>query len=110
MKVSFDVKERAIKNPDLIDPLIPVRLDICPFCKAQRIEVFSFNGYPQNYRLAVDEYMKGNNISYDKYEIRSMKCRSCNKEFTIDWINGMPTPLRSSFKTNLFFQEFINGE
>ena len=105
---SFDT-EKIIKDPDMIYPIAPSRSDICPFCKAQRVELISFNGYPQNYRDAVDMYMKGYNVFFDRYEIRSMKCMSCKHEFTIDWSNGFPVPLQDTLKTTRFFQEFING-
>lgn len=101
--------EKISKDPNIIYPLNPARTDICPFCKAQRIELISFNGYPQNYREAVDMHLKGYNVFYDKYEIRAMKCISCKKEFTIDWSTGFPVPLRDTYKTSVFFQEFING-
>lgn len=106
---SFD-KVLKDKIPDgLIEPMIPIRSDICPNCRAQRIELFSFNGYPQNYKDAVEARLKGFNVSYDRYEIRSMKCRSCNKEFVIDWSQGFPVPLVDSYKSNLFFHEFMSG-
>ena len=105
---SFET-EKINKNPNLIYPLGPARTDICPFCRAQRIERFSFNGYPQNYKEAVNMYLKGYNISYDKYEIREMKCTSCKRVFTIDWSTGFPVPLKDTYNTTIFFQEFING-
>lgn len=106
---SFDLKRKEKPNPDLFDPISDVRNDICPFCKAQRVELFSFNGYPQNYTQAVEAYLKGFDVNYDRYEIRFMKCRSCNKEFTIDWTSGFPIPLKDPFKTRQFFSEFIQG-
>ena len=109
MKVSFTNFGKQNTDPNLTDPMMPARVDICPFCKAQRIELFSFNGYAQNYKYAVDEFMKGNLISYDQYEIRTMKCRACNKEFVIDWKAGMPVPLRDTSRTSIFLQEFIAG-
>lgn len=91
-------------------PFVEVRSDICPFCKSQKIELFSFNGYPQNYKKAVEEHLKGNHVEYNKYEIRTMKCRSCNKEFVIDWSDkGFPKPLKSSAKFNGFISEFMHG-
>lgn len=105
---SFDT-EKIKRDPDIVYPLIPSRTDICPFCKAQRIELISFNGYPQNYRDAVEAHLKGYNVFYDKYEIRSMKCMSCKREFTIDWSSGFPVPLKDTYKTTRFFQEFISG-
>lgn len=110
MKVPFE----NLGNPNdrysaLIDPMKLIRADICPYCNSQRIELFSFNGYPQQYRYAVDEFIKGNLISYDKYEIRVMKCRSCNKEFIIDWYNGMPFPLIYRERLDQFISEFKNG-
>lgn len=89
-------------------PFIVDRPDICPYCKAQRIELLSFNGYPQNYSSAVDAYLRGYNISFNKYEIRSMRCKSCNKEFTIDWTSGFPMPLTSTFRTDVFFSRYLN--
>ena len=109
MGVSFDKHVDEQKLNGLIDPFIPIRTDICPNCKAQRIELYSFNGYPQNYRDAVEAYLQGYIVSYDKYEIRSMRCRSCNKEFVIDWTTGFPVPLKDTFRTNRFFSEFVNG-
>ena len=108
MKLSFDKQFKD--NGGLIEPFeIPQRYDICPICKAQRVELFSFNGYPQNYKEAVDLYLKGYLIDYNKYEIRNMRCRSCNREFVIDWTIGFPVPLRNTFKTNRFFAEFADG-
>lgn len=107
---SFDlVKKKEKPNPGLINPMDYIRTDICPFCKAQRIELFSFNGYPQNYTEAVEAGLKGFDVKFDRYEIRFMKCRSCNKEFTIDWTFGFPVPLKDLFKTKQFFSEFIRG-
>lgn len=94
---------------DLIDPFIKMRTDICPCCKAQRIDLISFNGYPQNYKEAVNAYLNGYSISYDRYEIRSMRCKSCNREFIIDWTQGFPKPLIDSYKINRFFSEFSAG-
>lgn len=104
----FNVQKDTIHN-DLIIPIIPDRFDVCPYCKSQRIELFSFNGYPQHYNKAVEAYLRGYIVSYDKYEIRTMKCRSCGKEFVIDWSIGFPVPLRSSYKTNKFLEEFYIG-
>ena len=58
MANSFDV-QIIPKDNSIRDIFIQCRTDICPFCKAQRIELISFNGYPQNYRDAVNEYIKG---------------------------------------------------
>lgn len=107
MSPSFEATKQEKKNG--IDPMPPARTDICPYCKAQRVELFSFNGYPQNYREAVELRLMGYDVSYDKYEIRYMKCRSCNREFVIDWSQGFPVPLQDTFKTNLFFKEFAQG-
>lgn len=102
-------KEKDISLQGLINPMSDVRTDICPFCRSQRVELFSFNGYPQNYKEAVEAHLKGYDVNYNRYEIRSMKCRACNKEFTIDWSSGFPVPLKDSFKTRQFFNEFMNG-
>ena len=107
-KVTFD--KIPIKVPDgLIEPMIPIRSDICPFCRVQKVELISFNGYPQQYSEAVNAHLMGNNISYNKYEIRLMKCMSCKKEFTIDWSTGFPEPMRDSYKFARFIDEFIMG-
>ena len=108
MAVSF---EAHIENHDgLIDPIVITRrFDICPICKAQRLELMSFNNYPQNYKAAIDAYLSGYRVEFNKYEIRSMRCRSCNREFVIDWTSGFPVPLDSTFKTNRFFAEFADG-
>lgn len=98
-----------VKNEGLINPIVEERYDLCPHCRAQRVELFSFNGYPQNYKEAVNAYLRGYNVSYDKYEIRSMKCKSCNKEFVIDWSTGFPRPLRDVFITSRFLSEFLMG-
>lgn len=90
-------------------PFVEVRSDICPFCKSQKIELFSFNGYPQNYKKAVEEHLRGNQVEFNKYEIRAMKCRSCNKEFVIDWSYGFPRPLQTIAKFNGFISEFLQG-
>lgn len=108
MKLPFD--KHTEDYGDLIDPLIvSMRYDVCPICKAQKIELISFNGYPQNYREAVDAYLRGEFVEWNRYEIRAMKCRSCNKEFVIDWTSGFPVPLRDSYRTNRFFNEFSSG-
>ena len=111
LKLSFD-NHGPLGPPSLglQDPMIMSRTDICPFCNSQQIELFSFNGYAQNYKYAVNDFIKGNQISFDKYEIRSMKCRACGKEFVIDWINGgMPVPLKDPIRGQNFLQEFILG-
>ena len=48
-------------------------------------------------------------VRYDKYEIRTMKCRACNKEFVINWIDGMPFPLANGTRWTIFLSEFIQG-
>lgn len=108
MSASFDKINTNIDG--LIDPLVVTnRYYICPKCKSQRVELMSFNGYPQNYKDAVECYARGYTVLFDKYEIRSMRCRACTSEFMIDWTSGFPTPLISTFKTNRFFVEFVNG-
>ena len=108
---SFDKTPKHIPDGDenLINAFSPIRTDVCPICKAKAVELFSFNGYPQNYREAVDAYLAGYDVKYDRYEIRSMKCRSCGKEFVIDWSDGFPKPLKDTFRSNLFFGEFVRG-
>lgn len=108
MTVPF-TKTPDIESLDYKNPIIPSRYDVCPFCKAQRIELFSFNNIPQSYREAVEAYLRGYIVSFDKWEIRYMKCRSCNREYTIDWSDGFPKPLEDTYKTNLFFSEFTQG-
>ena len=54
--------------------------------------------------------MKGYNVFFDRYEIRTMKCMSCKREFTIDWTSGFPVPLKDTLKTTRFFYDFINGK
>ena len=108
MANSFDV-QIIPKDNSIQEIFIRCRTDICPFCKAQRIELISFNGYPQNYRDAVNEYIKGNEVHFNKYEIRAMKCQSCKHEFVIDWSLGFPVPLTSTRTTNQFFSEFVRG-
>lgn len=105
--IVFDKVPKAIE-PNLIQPIRELRTDICPNCQAQRIELFSFNGYPQHYSDAVDAHLKGYDVFFNKYEIRSMKCRSCNKEFTIDWTYGFPQPLKDTYRTTRFLQEFFS--
>lgn len=111
MAIVFEKKpnQYLIENKDLINPLIELRTDICPKCKAQRIELFSFNNYPQNYKDAVDAHLMGYNVEFNRYEIRYMKCRSCNSEFVMDWSYGLPVPLRDTYKTSRFLNEFIMG-
>ena len=94
---------------DLVNAIVRERTDVCPYCNAQRIELFSFNQYPQYYKEAIDAAMMGYTVEYNKYEIRLMKCRSCNHEFVIDWTSGFPIPLRDTYKTNRFFAEFAEG-
>ena len=108
MSITFS-SEKEVVPEGLINPLSPARTDVCPFCKTQAIDLFSFNGYPQGYKDAIDMHMKGYNISYDKYEIRYMKCRKCRKEFIIDWSSGFPIPLKDNMKTTMFINEFIAG-
>ena len=49
---SFDKTPKLALPKGTIEPMKPIRGDMCPFCKAQRIELFSFNGYPQDYSQA----------------------------------------------------------
>lgn len=93
----------------LISPILFNRPDMCPNCKSQKIELISFNNYPQGYSGAVDAYLSGYAVTFDKYEIRSMRCKSCTKEFVIDWTYGFPKPLRDTDKSNIFFMEFLEG-
>lgn len=107
MGQSFEKTPKPIE--DGVQAIVDIRTDICPFCKSRRVELFSFNNYPQNYKEAVDYHLMGFDIAFDKYEIRSMKCRSCGKEFVIDWTNGFPVPLKSTCTTTIFLTEFLNG-
>ena len=110
MSITFEKTIRKdYVDEELINPMIEIRTDICPVCKAQRVELFSFNGYPQNYKEAVNAHLIGYDISYDKYEIRTMRCKSCNREFVIDWSDKFPRPLSNTYKTNSFISEFIMG-
>lgn len=97
------------KKYGLINPIIIDRYDICPNCKSNKIELMSFNNYPQGYSSAVNAHLSGYDVSFNKYEIRSMKCRSCGKEFVIDWSTGFPIPLKDTGKSNIFFMQFMNG-
>lgn len=106
---SFDISRADPVDNSLINPIIENRSDICPYCKSQRIELFSFNNYTQNYKDAVNLHLRGYDVGFNKYEIRAMKCKSCNKEFVIDWTYGFPRPLTDTFKTNMFLAEFILG-
>ena len=109
--LSFEQTPKHIADEDFDCKLgiIPIRSDICPICKAQKVELFSFNGYPQNYKEAVNAHLSGYDVHYDKYEIRTMKCRSCGKEFVIDWSDGFPKPLKDTYRSNRFFSEFVSG-
>ena len=111
MANSFTTNPKKIVDEDLnlTRGIVPLRTDVCPYCKAQRVELFSFNGYTQNYKEAVNAYLSGYDVHFDKYEIRAMKCRGCNKEFVIDWTDGFPKPLKDTYRTNRFFSEFIGG-
>lgn len=105
----FETSKKEL-DPNLIYPFVYNRFDICPHCGAQRVELFSFNGYPQNYRDAVTSFLQGNNVEFNKYEIRTMKCRSCHKEFVIDWYDDkFPRPMKSINRSKQFFDEFVNG-
>ena len=92
-----------------IMPIMPIRYDFCPHCSTQQIDLFSFNNYPQGYSDAVTSYLKGNSVSFDKYEIRYMKCKSCGKEFMIEWANGCPRPLKDPYRVLGFVSEFEMG-
>lgn len=110
MQVPFEQNVGRATIEDLIDPfVVNERYDLCPFCKARRVELYSFNNYPQNYSEAVDAYLQGYDVSFNKYEIRMMKCKSCQKEFVIDWTSGFPVPLRDTYRTDRFFAEFGEG-
>lgn len=102
-------KRKDISKEGLIDPIVFSRFDICPFCKAQKVELLSFNNIKQSYSKAVDLYFQGYNIGFDKYEIHSMKCLSCGHEFIIDWSIGFPKPLISNMFTDIFLSEFVHG-
>lgn len=95
--------------PGLLNPIIEDRYDMCPICRSQRIELISFNGYPQHYRDAVNAYLSGHNVAFDRYEIRAMKCQACGKEFAIDWSTGFPRPLRDNYRAQAFVAEFMMG-
>lgn len=96
-------------NNGRIFPLMPIRDDFCPHCNTQNIELFSFNNYPQGYSDAVTSYLNSNSILYDKYEIRYMKCKTCGKEFMIDWSSGFPKPLKDPYRVFGFVAEFEMG-
>lgn len=97
------------KDPNLTDPFEMFRPDICPHCNAQLVECYSYQGYPQKYSEAVDLYMKGYQVRFDKYDIFYMKCNGCGKSFVIDWSTGFPMPMRDSYTTDVFFSEFMSG-
>lgn len=97
------------KNNNLKEALVPVRTDICPLCNVQAIELYSFNGYPQGYKDAVDQHLRGYRVNFDRYEILFMRCKSCRKEFTINWLDEFPVPLKDTVKTSIFFKEFMHG-
>ena len=110
MQVPFEQNVGRATIEDLIDPfVVNKRYDLCPFCKARRVELYSFNNYPQNYSEAVDAYLQGYDVSFNKCEIRMMKCKSCQKEFVIDWTSGFPVPLKDTYRTDRFFAEFSEG-
>ena len=62
----FDKTKREETPKGLINPISPIRSDLCPICKAQRVELFSFNDYPQNYRQAVEANLNGYDVDYTK--------------------------------------------
>lgn len=105
----FDQIKREETPKGLINPISPIRSDICPLCKAQKVELFSFNDYAQGYRQAVEANLKGYDVNYNKYEIRYMRCTGCKHLFTIDWSHGFPVPLQDTAKTSQFFREFLAG-
>ena len=111
MGVTFEkiVRKECLEDDKLITPFIEIRSDICPVCRAQRVELFSFNGYPQNYKEAVNLNLMGYDVEYNKYEIRTMRCKSCNREFVIDWTSKFPKPLKDTYRTDRFIQEFVLG-
>lgn len=71
-----------------------MRPDYCSVCRRHTIEIFDYFNYPQHYAdLALASFEHRPIPCLDTRDIYTMRCRSCGKEYAIQWEDGMPKPV-----------------
>lgn len=85
------------------------REDTCPDCRRKRsLDLFDRNNRPAYFPMLLDRNEINRLYSRPFYY---MKCKSCGKEFRIDWgceENKIPVPLTEE-KLENFLQDYINS-
>lgn len=81
-------------------PIIFEREDFCPHCKTKNsLMIYDYLGNIVNYPKILDnkDYSIFE-VSEDSISFNFMKCCKCNKEFFIDWSQGIPPrPMFANF-------------
>lgn len=84
------------------------REDTCPICKRKRsLDLYDKNNKSCNFSLILDK----NDLSRLKSRpFYYFKCKSCGKEFRIDWSyeNRIPVPLIGN-KLKYFLEDYMNS-
>lgn len=93
------------------DPGIFMSPTFCESCKTENIEIFGYNGYPFHYKRLLAEWEKGTlKMNSFVYQVYSMRCRNCGREYHMYWDHGAPLPLPVRGNTNKqIFDNFFIG-
>lgn len=84
------------------------REDTCPECRRKRsLELYDKNNKPGYFSLVLD---RGDLSKLHNRQFYYFRCKSCGKEFRIDWSNEnrIPVPLLGN-KLRYFLEDYINS-
>ena len=92
---------------EMIQPIVYLSKTYCERCKSNTIECFTNFNKPIFYNNIL--YIRDKEVQLqrlNRYPLSHMQCTRCKKKFIINWEDGLPTPLRATFK----LQKFITKE
>jgi hypothetical protein len=73
----------------------------CECCNSDSIECYTIYNKPVNYNILLSRYTKEEILEkLNTAPLDYMKCNKCGRKYSIDWSDGLPSPLRASYMIN----------
>lgn len=90
-------------------PIIFLRMDMCPRCKNLSLEIYDYWNNPMGYRHIIDAYTNGETMPVgmlNKREFYTIRCKKCGQAFPIIWRDRFPFAESNPMDKSIFRGKF----
>ena len=89
--------------------LFVYRMDYCPNCNTENLEIYDYFNNPLGYKAIIDKYQAGERIQKGMINHRvfyTIRCKKCGRTYPIVWRRGYPLPDHNPLNYKTFMSEF----